>query len=122
MNSNPFSSGDKVKIDGDNKIYTVYAVYSDTEVSLGLYDYPDVEQDYLTSIDMLTGGKAMNQLVVNGWNVYESSRWPELYLDYVNNFLTVERFAEYYGMTQEHAEEIIFTGRKTDNFTKNWSK
>lgn len=63
-----------------------------------------------------------NQLIVNGWNVYPSTQWPKLYLDYVNNFLTVERYAEYYGMTQEHAIEIIFTGRKTDNFTKHWSE
>jgi hypothetical protein len=49
---NPFYPGDKVRYkykDGDN-IYTVYAIYSDTEVSLGLEDYPDVEQDYRTNI------------------------------------------------------------------------
>lgn len=43
-----------------------------------------------------------------------------MHADWINNFLTVERFAEYYGMTQEHAEEIIFVGRKTDNYSKNW--
>jgi hypothetical protein len=52
------------------------------------------------------------------WKVYPYSEWPDLYLDWFNNFLTVERFAEYYGMTEEHAKEIIFTGNKTDNFTK----
>ena len=53
MNSNPYSSGDLVKVDGDDTIYTVYGVYSDTEVSLGLADYPDTEQDYLTDISIL---------------------------------------------------------------------
>lgn len=62
----------------------------------------------------------MKQLVVNGWNVYPKEQWADMYADWINNFLTVARFAEYYGMTQEHAEEIIFTGRRTDNFSKNW--
>ena len=46
------------------------------------------------------------------------SRYPELYLDWVNNFITVERFAEYYEITIEHANEIIQSGRDSDNFTK----
>ena len=53
MNKNKYSSGDKVKVDGDYTVYTVYAIYSDTEVSLGLADYPDVEQDFLTDISIL---------------------------------------------------------------------
>ena len=35
-----------------------------------------------------------------------------LYLDWFNNFLTIERFAEYYNMTVEHAEKVIEIGRK----------
>ena len=35
-----------------------------------------------------------------------------LYLDWFNNFLTIERFAEYYNMTVEQAEKIIKVGRK----------
>jgi hypothetical protein len=31
----------------------------------------------------------------------------ELYLDYFNNFLTVERFASYYEITEEFARSII---------------
>jgi len=46
-----------------------------------------------------------------GWTVYTSDKWNELYIDWVNNFLTVARFAEYYGTTEEHAEEIIRVGR-----------
>ncbi|HWV28287.1 MAG TPA: hypothetical protein VN038_01485 [Dyadobacter sp.] len=35
-----------------------------------------------------------------------------LYLDYVNNFLTAARFAEYYQITEEKAQKLITTGRK----------
>ena len=35
-----------------------------------------------------------------------------LYLDYVNQFLTVNRFAEFYSMTRETALRIIEEGRK----------
>ena len=49
---------------------------------------------------------------------YSTEQWPEVYLDWVNNFITVKRFAEYYNMSEEHAEEIIHAGRLTDNFTK----
>lgn len=50
--------------------------------------------------------------------VYEKEQWPEMYADWVNNFLTVEHFAAWYGMSIEHANEIIDMGQKTDNFTK----
>jgi len=35
----------------------------------------------------------------------------ELYLDWINNFLTLEPFAEYYGITLEEAATVINTGR-----------
>ena len=35
-----------------------------------------------------------------------------LYLDWFNNFLTIERFAEYYNMTVEQAKKVIEVGRK----------
>lgn len=51
MKENPFKSGDKVKYkDGDQGIYRVYHVYSEREVSLGLLEYPDTEQDYMVNI------------------------------------------------------------------------
>lgn len=51
---NPLKAGDRVKyIDGDDRIFTVYAIYSDTEVSLSLADYDDHEQDYLTNINKI---------------------------------------------------------------------
>lgn len=35
----------------------------------------------------------------------------EMYLDYWNNFLTVERFAEYHNITKEQANHIIKKGK-----------
>ena len=34
-----------------------------------------------------------------------------MYIDWVNNFLTVTRFAEYYGITEAKALRVINTGR-----------
>lgn len=31
----------------------------------------------------------------------------EIYMDYINNFLTVSRFAEFYEITEEEALELI---------------
>lgn len=39
----------------------------------------------------------------------------QMYLDYVNNFLTVERFAEYYGITEKKANAIINKQRAAIN-------
>lgn len=35
----------------------------------------------------------------------------ELYLDYVNNFLTIEKFAEHYNMDEKHAKRLIDLGK-----------
>lgn len=41
------------------------------------------------------------------------NRDPEtMYLDYFDNFLTLERFAEYYGLTLDDAWDILEAGRK----------
>lgn len=37
--------------------------------------------------------------------------YEEMYLDYFNNFLTVERFAEHYDIDVETANKIIESGR-----------
>jgi hypothetical protein len=44
---NPFKSGDKVRFRKDalQRVYTVHTIYTPTSVSLGLYGYPDTEQD-----------------------------------------------------------------------------
>jgi len=41
-----------------------------------------------------------------------------IYLDYVNNFLTVEKFAEHYNISVERAERIINAGRIINNTKK----
>jgi hypothetical protein len=41
----------------------------------------------------------------------------EIYLDYVNNFLTVAVFAEYYGMSIRAAHSFIDRGRAFDRGT-----
>ncbi len=38
-----------------------------------------------------------------------------MYIDYFNNFLTISRFAEYYGITPEAAALIIDAGRKINH-------
>ena len=38
-----------------------------------------------------------------------------MYLDYFNNFLTMEAFANYYGISKEEAEFVIQIGRKINN-------
>ena len=34
-----------------------------------------------------------------------------VYLDWVNNFLSINKFAEYYGITEEHALHLINISR-----------
>ena len=41
-------------------------------------------------------------------------RERELYLDYFNNFLTVERFADYYGLSIDGATDLINKQRSFD--------
>jgi hypothetical protein len=38
-----------------------------------------------------------------------------MYLDYLNNFITVSKFAEYYGISEYHAEIILYAGKKIFN-------
>tara|TARA_R110002012_G_C11622682_1_gene609158 strand:+ start:1637 stop:1840 length:204 start_codon:yes stop_codon:yes gene_type:complete len=38
--------------------------------------------------------------------------FQEMYLDWFNNFLTVEGFADWYGISEERAAVIISAGRK----------
>jgi DNA-binding protein H-NS len=52
-------------------------------------------------------------------NISESRRKiASLYLEYVNDFLTVKRFAEYHQISKERAERIIKVG-KVENFRIN---
>lgn len=45
-----------------------------------------------------------------------------MYLDYVNNFLTVGKFASYYGISEEKANRLINLGRKIHNRTSKYWK
>ena len=49
-----------------------------------------------------------------------------LYMDWFNNFLTVDRFAEYYGLTVEQASRVINTGRalnhKRPTLSEHWKR
>jgi hypothetical protein len=42
---------------------------------------------------------------------YNTDTLTELFLDYYNNFLTVERFAEFYNLTLVEARDIIKHGK-----------
>ena len=44
----------------------------------------------------------------------------DLYLDYVNNYLTVEKFAEVQGLSKEDTYMLINLGKKINN--KEYSK
>lgn len=35
-----------------------------------------------------------------------------LYLDYVNNFITRKKFADFYGLSQHEADAVIIHGRR----------
>jgi hypothetical protein len=41
-----------------------------------------------------------------------SETTADLYLDYYNNFLTVAKFAHYYGLTENEADAVILMGRR----------
>ena len=39
------------------------------------------------------------------------NKFQEMYLDWVNNFLTLEVFAQYYNLTTKQAQFVIDSGR-----------
>jgi len=45
----------------------------------------------------------------------KNNRIKEMYLDYFNNFLTVDRFAEYYNISKQKATYIINKGRSINH-------
>jgi hypothetical protein len=44
--------------------------------------------------------------------------YEEMYLDWFNNFISTERFREYYGLSMAEAENIIDVGRKINHERK----
>lgn len=75
---------------------------------------------YLDTIGHLRGhDKPLLDVVKAGlWHLNRYERYldalknsEKLFLEYINDFLTVEKFAEYYSFTEEQAKNIIDTGR-----------
>lgn len=50
-------------------------------------------------------------------NILTPDQKEKMYLDYFNNFLSVERFAEHYGICEILATDIIMQGRR-ENYKK----
>jgi hypothetical protein len=44
--------------------------------------------------------------------VYLRDTLADLYLDWVNNFLTIGRFSEYYGLDEEDAKDLLKLAKK----------
>jgi hypothetical protein len=42
----------------------------------------------------------------------KSKQLQNMFLEYINNFLTVARFAEYYGFTESEAKQLIDLGHE----------
>lgn len=54
--------------------------------------------------------ESMYRLIDNGPS--EEAREVEMYLDYVNNFVTVTAFAEHYGISESYATDLITRRRR----------
>lgn len=44
--------------------------------------------------------------------IYLRDTLADLYLDWVNNFLTLEKFSEYYGLDEEDARDLLKLAKK----------
>ena len=44
--------------------------------------------------------------------IYLRDTLADLYLDWVNNFLTIEKFSEYYGLDEEDAKQLLVLAKK----------
>lgn len=42
---------------------------------------------------------------------YTKKDYVKLYLDYLNNFITLKGFSNYYGLSEKQAEKIIEKGK-----------
>lgn len=65
---------------------------------------------YIYSNDIINNNKHMYLV-----EMYAKEKYRKMYLDYVNNFLTVEKFAEHYQIPVEKAKIIINTGKNINN-------
>ena len=44
--------------------------------------------------------------------IYLRDYLADLYLDWINNFLTIERFSEYYGLDEDDAKDLLKLAKK----------
>lgn len=63
--------------------------------------YYAIKMEEFAKENSLTMGE-LYDAVMNGYPIAE-----KIYLDYVNNYLTVEKFANYYGYTEHEANMVI---------------
>ena len=54
--------------------------------------------------------------------IYLRDYLADLYLDWVNNFLTIEVFAEYYGLDEEDAKALLQIAKKSHEQRVEYSK
>lgn len=76
-------------------------------------DYNKVTKgNYTTLEDYAENTVTPFKLDENGKRVYDTEAF---YLEYVNNFITIERIAEHYGITEGHAIMLIDAGRTVNH-------
>jgi hypothetical protein len=54
--------------------------------------------------------------------IYLRDYLADLYLDWVNNFLSIERFAEYYGLDDDDAKALLEIAKKSHDQRVEYSK
>jgi len=54
--------------------------------------------------------------------IYLRDYLADLYLDWVNNFLSIERFAEYYGLDDDDAKALLEIAKKNHEQRVEYSK
>ena len=60
------------------------------------------------------------KFTINHETVLETDQeYRDMYLDWVNNWISIGRFAAYYGWSEETAAHMIEQGREAHHETKN---
>ena len=54
--------------------------------------------------------------------IYLRDTLADLYLDCVNNFLTIEKFSEYYGLDEDDARDLLKLAKKSHEQQVEYSK
>lgn len=114
----------KVLVSEDNKKVNKSFLFKNCIVSITIYFGSDYVWTHVCFIDYIAahGGETKETLK----RLYEEAKTPfkettdqeevkkliNMFLDWKNNFLTVGRFAEYYSLTIDKANEVINKGRE----------